>query len=86
MPVRDGTKYGGPFGLSGGCYRPSESDPVVEVVGKPSSRPNYMTASQCRERLNQVMGLLKYHADEFDEEQRRYLQGEVDELRKALGE
>ena len=84
MPVRDGTKYGGP-GLSGDCYRPSESDPVVEVVEK-GSRPGYMTASQCRERLNKVMGLLKNNAADFDEEQTKYLQGEADELRKALGE
>ena len=84
MVVRDGTKYGGP-GLSGVCYRPSETDPVVEVVGK-SSRPSFMTAAQCRERLNKVMGLLKNHAADFDEEQQTYLQGEADQLREALGE
>jgi hypothetical protein len=83
MFVRDGTKYGGP-GLSE-CYRPSEADPVVEVVvGKVSSRPDYMTVSQCRRRLDQVLGLLEWHSNEFDEDQLTFLRTEADHLKKAL--
>ena len=82
--IRDEVKYGAPGYSSEGRNCPSEQDPAVIIQENSSSKPNFMTASQCKTRINQVISLLTYCSGEFTEDQKQILREEIEQLENAL--